>query len=82
LYQTQDHPIKDRWKIGEYAYQRCPKSTVDDDTWFWIMAYNFYKSGQLPNSSGWLDQANKYNEVMLYIYNKKAEHQRDKNGRK
>ena len=81
MYQTQDHPIKDRWKIGEYVYQRCPKSTITTETWLWIRAYNFYKSGILPNAGGWLDQTDKFNEVMLFIDNEIRKHEKEQNGR-
>ena len=45
-------------------------------------ANNFYKNGIMPNNNGWIEQTNKFNEVMLFIDNKINEHQKEQNGRK
>ena len=49
------------------------------------MAYKMFKNGFLPNSGGWLQQANKFNEVMQFIDNELELHKKEqeaKNGRK
>lgn len=55
---------------------------IPNETWMWIKAYKFYKQGIMPTLGGWLDQANKFNDVMLFIDNEIDIHQRNKDGRK
>ena len=33
----------------------------------WITAYEMFKMGFLPNQGGWLNQSNKFIEVMQFI---------------
>lgn len=78
MYQDKDYPIPNRWVIGEYSYSRCPKSQVEPDIYWWIKAYDCYKNGVLPNVGGWLDQSNKYLEIMVFINNQISQHEREK----
>jgi hypothetical protein len=80
-YTDKDHPIKKRWQIGDDYYNRCPHSTVPRETWYWLKAYQFFKQGILPTSGGWLDQTNKFNEIMLFIDGQILKHKKEQNGR-
>jgi len=62
-----DYPMEGRWQIADEKYQRCPLSILDDNFLSWGKAYGMFKNGMLPNSGGWLDQSNKYIEMMLYM---------------
>lgn len=77
LYREKDYPVPGRWVIGEYSFDRCPKSQIPHETYWWIKAYEFYKNGILPSSGGWLDQSFKFNETMLFISGKIEEHRRE-----
>lgn len=81
-YSNTDHPIKDRWTIDEYKFSRCPKIFVDDSVYYWIRTYNLFKNGILPNDGGWLRQANKFLEVMLFIDLKINENNLKSHGKK
>lgn len=81
-YKDKDYPIPGRWTIGGNEYNRCPKTYVTDDIYLWIKAYKFYLNGILPNNYGWLNQTNKFNDMMIYIDNKVSEHKREINVRK
>ncbi len=68
-YKNKDHPIKGRWQIDEYEFNRCPHESIDKDIFIWIRAFNLFKAGILPNTGGWLNQPNKYIEIMNFIEN-------------
>jgi len=36
----------------------------------------------MPKNAGWLDQANKFVEIMIFIENEIQKHKDEKNGRK
>lgn len=42
---------------------------LDMDIFLYIKAYNFMEKGILPNVGGWLDQSNKFLEVITFIGN-------------
>ncbi|MDP3790341.1 MAG: hypothetical protein Q8R48_08085 [Candidatus Omnitrophota bacterium] len=63
----QDSPIPDKWRIGDYNFQRCPVKEITLDISQYIRAYNFYKNGNLPNAGGWLDQTAKFIDVVELI---------------
>ena len=60
-------PIPDRWQIGNEKFQRCPIKFIDNNAFWCIKAYNFLEKGILPRQGGWLDQANKFIEIMDFI---------------
>jgi hypothetical protein len=62
-----DSPVPDRWQLDEYRFQRCPKKEVSADIQLFIVAYNFFKQGVLPNTGGWLDQSHKYLQAVQFI---------------
>lgn len=62
-----DSPIPDKWQIGNIRFQRCPKKIIDPEVQVYIIAYNFYKNGILPNSGGWLNQTAKFIEMIGLI---------------
>ena len=41
------------------------------------MAYKMYKSGFLVNGNGWINQSNKYIEIMLFIDNQLDRYKRE-----
>lgn len=43
----------------------------------WIIGYRMYKKGFLPNEGGWLCQCSKFVEVMLFIEEELAKHERE-----
>jgi len=50
--------------------------------YFWLKSFTLYEKGFLPNTGGWLHQANKYLSIMTFIDYQIKEHQKDKNGSK
>lgn len=49
-------------------FRRCPLGEVDHVfCTFWFRAYKRDKRGQLISKDGWLDQTNKYLEIMDFI---------------
>lgn len=62
-----DSPIPDRWQIGDHKFQRCPKKEVSADIQVFIIAYNFFKQGILPNAGGWLNQSHKFLQAVQFI---------------
>lgn len=81
-YKDIDHPLKKRWQIGEYFFNRCPKSQIDQQIYWWLTAYNLYKNKIMPTEKGWLYQSNKYIDVMLFIDSEIAKHEKEHNARK
>lgn len=82
-YKDKDHQIEGRWKLGDWEFNRCPKSYVTENMDFWIKAFSMYKNGFLPDSGGWLRQTNKFTEVMAFIDAEISKHnQAVNNGRK
>jgi hypothetical protein len=71
----------DRWQIGEMKFRKCPRLELTEDVSGWLYAYRMFKNGFLPNAGGWLEQSNKFIEVMCFIEAKVAEFQREANGR-
>ena len=53
--------------IGTEKYKRCPISLIDNLTWEYIRAYNFYKKNMLPNGTSWLGESDKYLNAMAII---------------
>ena len=66
---TKDSPVPGRWKIGNVELSRCPISQLNEDSAWFIKAYALLEKGILPKVGGWLDQSNKFNEVMVFITN-------------
>ena len=66
-YRDKDHPIKGRWQINEWSFDRCPLVGIEQEYVDWIIAYKMFKSGFLPNNGGWLQQTNKFIQFMTYI---------------
>lgn len=77
---VEDSPIPDVWQIGEYKFQRCPVKIVDQSVYELIQAYNFYKSGYLPNTGGWLDQSCKFIGSVQFIENEIRVMRKEQNG--
>lgn len=75
-YKDRDHPINGRWVIGEDKYSRCPLTYVDESDAMWLVAYQFYEKGILPNGVGWLKQSNKFIDSISFIKSKVADHGR------
>ena len=59
-----------RWQIGGYTFRRCPLKIIDSSYFWYIRAYNFMEKGILPRPGGWLDQSNKFIEVITFIHEK------------
>lgn len=80
-YKDKDHPIKGRWEVEQWKFNRCPLTYVPNTVWVWVKAYNFYKSGILPNGNGWLKETNKFIEIILFIERKISEDLKEKNAK-
>ena len=65
----EDSPIPERWKIHEFVSQRCPLSFIDNRIYLGISAFSFYQKGMTPNNIGWINESNKYSEIMKFIGN-------------
>lgn len=75
-----EHETTYGWDVGKYKLKRCPVSSITDRRIYrYIQAYNRYKSGFLPNSGGWLDQAGKFNTVLDIIESEIAKIEMRKN---
>ena len=81
-FSDKDHPIPGRWTIDGRKFSRCPKVGIDINVYAWTRAYSLYKNSVLPNSGGWLDQAEKFISIMLFIDAKVESHKREANGKK
>ena len=68
-YRDKDHPIKGRWQIDEWKFSRCPLTYVSSSVYYWIYAYKLFCKGILPTEKGWLNESNKYIEIMTFIDN-------------
>lgn len=66
-YKDQDHPIPGRWQIGKWKFQRCPSRLMDQGIVWFTRSYMFMQKGILPDTGGWMDQTNKFIEVMQFI---------------
>lgn len=63
----EDSPIPDRWQIGKYFFQRCPKTLVTPLSVECIRAYNWMKRKYLPGNLSWDEQTVKFNEAISII---------------
>lgn len=66
-YKEKDSPIPGHWQIQELSFQRCPKTQMTENVDLWIKAYRLFEIGLLPCGGGWLDQSNKYIEIMDFL---------------
>lgn len=57
----------ERWKIGEWTWQRCPVRLITKETVEYLKAYKFYKNGLLPITGGWMMQAQSFVEAIGII---------------
>lgn len=48
-------------------FRRCPRTYVTESVEHWLRAYQMFKNGILPNTGGWLNQTNKFIEIMTFI---------------
>lgn len=62
-----DSPIPDRWQIGEFTFQRCPRKLVTRKSISYIKAYNWLQKGFLPSPGGWMEQSAKFINAMEII---------------
>ena len=63
----QDSIIPDRWEIGKWKFNRCPKKLITYETQAFVRAYNLMQIGVMPYNLGWLGQSNKFVEAMIII---------------
>jgi len=61
------------WKFEGAQYKGCPFKQVTGLSANFIRAYNFYKSGFLPNGGSWLEQPAKFIEAVEVIENELAQ---------
>lgn len=80
-YKDKDHAIPNRWRIGEFGFNRCPFGILDKDFYYWRIFYSMFKNGFLPNEGGFLNQANKYIEFMFYMDIKLKEYEAEQYGK-
>ena len=66
-YEGRDHPLGEKWVIAGMGFKRCPLDVVDKAALWWIKAYQMSKMGILPNGTAWLNETNKFIEIMCYI---------------
>lgn len=81
-YTTENHPIPGRWQLGDMQFDRCPKTYVTEDMTDWVIAYQMFKHGFLPNTGGWMNQCSKFTEIMFFMSSEMAKHEREQNARK
>lgn len=57
---------------------------IPADTWYWVKAYQFFKNGMLPSDGGWMQQSNKFIDVMSFLDGEIEKHKKEmaKDGRK
>ena len=63
----QDSLIPEAWELDDWKFSRCPKKVVTRQSYEFILAYNFYKGGFLPNPGGWMQQPVKFIEAVMLI---------------
>ena len=83
-YRDRDHPIPGRWQLGEWEFDKCPRTYVTENVEFWLKAYQMYKKGFLPSDPRWIKNTNKLIEILGFIDIEIANHQQEveaKNGR-
>ncbi len=66
-------PGQEIWKFQGKQYQGCPFKQVTNLSANFLRAYNFYKSGFLPNAGSWLEQSAKFIEAVEAIENELEE---------
>ena len=66
---VKDSPIPERWKLKEFVSNRCPLSFIDNRIFTGISAFNYHQKGMTPNNLGWMNEANKYSEVIKFVSN-------------
>jgi len=66
-YKFRDHPIPGRWGLGEMEFNRCPLTYVTENVTGWLIAHSMFQKGLLPNAGGWMQQSNKFIEVMFFL---------------
>ena len=66
---TEDSPIPERWQLKEFVSQRCPLSFIDTRVYLGINAFNYHQKGATPNNIGWINESNKYSELIKFITN-------------
>lgn len=76
-----DKPLKRKWTIDKYEFERCPKRYCDKNVSLIWKIYQHYLRGFLPNSGGLLNQSNRYIELMSFIDNEIEKH-KSEHGRK
>ena len=54
-------------KIEGYEVDRCPAKYITPEVMFYLLGYQNYQKGILPNAGGWLEQPMKYFQAMLLI---------------
>jgi hypothetical protein len=63
----QDSLIPNTWEVDGWKFSQCPKKVVTRQSYEYILAYNFYKGGFLPNRNGWMQQSVKFIEAVMFI---------------
>lgn len=79
-YSDKDHPCGHVWVIGEWKFNRCPKSQIDTSIYWFVSAFRHYRNGILPYPGGWMSQPKKYIEAMEFIEVTIAQHENKKDG--
>ena len=55
--------------IGEEKYFRCPLKLITSISWEYIVAFDLYQKGILPNGNAWLNESQKYLDTMVVLEN-------------
>lgn len=63
----EDSPVKNKWQIGEWKFQRCPVQFVKRQSVAYMEAYPLFKLGVMPNGQGWLNESKKFLQAMHII---------------
>lgn len=53
--------------IKDWEFKHCPLKEVDSEVYLWLRAYTMFTKGFLPCVGGWLDQSNRFIDVMICI---------------
>jgi hypothetical protein len=69
----EDSPIPNKWKLGDYSFNRCPSSISTVSSKEYINAYSLWKENKLPNGKGWINESHKFIEAMFIINNQVSE---------
>jgi len=77
-------PGQEIWELNSQQYQGCPYKIVTRQSANFLRAFQFYRSGYLPNQGAWIDQSAKMLDAFEVIEReiKEIELEREKRLRK